>query len=465
VAHLEAAQKSYDSLYKMALWDVSQNADRFRTELGIAPCIMPGGQDFATNRQHALNGSQVLLLQGMPLSRLLIVNETQKDLQNLAGNAMSTTVIGASLISALIDGHKALRSHTLASTQTSPAQNVDGPSDRMASWPGLLQHTLLKTITHENLDLAELREDAKLSARMCSCKSNTGTSKAMIRSCSVCGHTACTLCADNPKHVYGKAIPWHSQTQTPDEFIKRWRSRLPARLKLDSFPDILHLATSMQASDPVLSSLSKVLKAAKLSSQYLCIGDFVRHHNAWEVTYSSPNARLELQLGQNTQWLLFVKCPPDMPGNDPLRDYLSTPIAQGDLNDSLLEVDWKLHVPCNRSYQLHVRGSHEKTSSWRSRLGLVDYKQETAPMRIWIQSDAQDFEDLTGDYEHLPYCGTASNSLFKRSTGKKPMFLFLDPHLIGRADQDCFVFSQDHGRKHHGDSRISLALLDPSWRP
>ena len=109
IAHLEAAAKGYDSLYKMALWDVGQNVDRFKADLRIAPCITPGGQDFASNRQHALNGSQLSMLQGMPLDRLLFANETQKDLQNLAGNAMSTTVIGASLISALIVGCKAFR--------------------------------------------------------------------------------------------------------------------------------------------------------------------------------------------------------------------------------------------------------------------------------------------------------------------------------------------------------------------
>ena len=78
IAHLEfAALKGCDSLYKMALWDVSQNVDRFKADLGIAPCLTPSGQDFASNRQHTLNGSQLLILQGMPLDRLLFANETE----------------------------------------------------------------------------------------------------------------------------------------------------------------------------------------------------------------------------------------------------------------------------------------------------------------------------------------------------------------------------------------------------
>jgi hypothetical protein len=94
-----------DSTYKMAAWDVSQNVDRWHIDLanlGILPCITPGGSVFASNRHQAHNGSQLLLLQGMPLNKLHFGKETQKDRQDLAGNAMSTTVIGASIISALV---------------------------------------------------------------------------------------------------------------------------------------------------------------------------------------------------------------------------------------------------------------------------------------------------------------------------------------------------------------------------
>ena len=117
-------------MYKMALWDVSQNVDRFKADLGIAPCLTPGGQDFASNRQHTLNGSQLLLLQGMPLAKLFFANETKRDLQNLAGNVMSITVVGASLISAFICGSWAFRprSSTLrnetSTKQTSAEQHI-----------------------------------------------------------------------------------------------------------------------------------------------------------------------------------------------------------------------------------------------------------------------------------------------------------------------------------------------------
>lgn len=76
VAHLLAAQDGYDSMSKMQIWDVSQNVDRFKTGMGLMPCITPGGCDFASNRQDALNGSQTLVLQGMPLDKLHFAGET-----------------------------------------------------------------------------------------------------------------------------------------------------------------------------------------------------------------------------------------------------------------------------------------------------------------------------------------------------------------------------------------------------
>ncbi|KAF1836344.1 hypothetical protein BDW02DRAFT_616202 [Decorospora gaudefroyi] len=465
IAHLEGAQKGFDSLYKMALWDVSQNVDRFKTHLGIAPCLTPNGQDFASNRQHALSGSQLLLLQGMPLDRLLFANETQRDLQDLAGNAMSTTVIGASIISAIISGSKAFRPRSLPTIQPSVAKELKAPPENMLTRSDLLEQTVLEPCTYEHLDLAELRREAKLCARMCNCERNKAIGKAAFLICSACGHSACTSCAGNPRHVYAENMSSRHRTQTPEEFQRCWRPRLPVRLKFDSFPDVRSLASNMQAKDHILNGYLSTLSDAELGLQYFCIGDFDRQQLYWKVTYNSPRATLELKLGHDIQWSLFIKCPPDVAGDSPLRDFLKVPIAIGVVTDTLLNVESKIHIPYAKHQQLHVSGSPNKTSSWRRRLGLPDYKDETVPMTIKIRSNDRELTAITGDYGHLPHCGTASNSLYKRTTGETNMFMFLDPHPIGHADRDSFVFSQDISRKHYGDSRICLARVDPSWRP
>ena len=464
IAHLEASQKGYDSLYKMALWDVSQNVDRFKADVGIAPCLTPSGQDFASNRQFALNGSQLLLLQGMPLGRLLFANESQKDLQNLAGNAMSTTVIGASLVAAIISGHKALQGkETSIHARTSSPQAIDSSLDD-TSIGSLLSRRTMEPTTYEQLDLVGLKEEAQSSARLCNCEGKKIKGKAVILTCSACGHSACTSCAGNPKHVYQKATPSKHCTQTPDEFIRRWRPRLPARLKV-GFVDVARLASSKQVKDPILSSYIAVISEAQISSQPFCLDEFSREHNLWKIKYSSSNATLELRLGRDTQWLMYVKCPSHLPGNSSLRDFLKNPIAYGVFSETLFDIEWKVRLPNTQNHQLHMSGSAERVSSWRSRLGLPDYKEETVPATMKIHSNVQDLISIIGEYEHLPRCGTACNSLYKRLSGEDNMYLFLDPQPIGRPDHDNFVFSQDHSRKSYGEDRMTVACLDTSWRP
>jgi hypothetical protein len=398
----------------------------------------------------------------MPLDRLLFANETQKELQNLAGNAMSTTVIGASLISALIAGSKAFRQSQVAKLD----EVACGPTSNMITKPETFERTVLMPSTCEDLNLIELQQEAKSSARMCNCEGKQAISKAAIHVCSACGHSACASCAGNPKHAYEDTIPANQRILQPDEFKRRWRPRLPPRLKFDAFPDIRHLAFKSDAKDPILTQYLDTVSDAQLSLCYFCIDEFSREYNEWKITYSSPHATLELKIGYNIRWSVFLKCPSDVPGNSPLRKFLCNPIAQSIVTDALFNVEWRLRAPCNRDSVIKISsGSTEKISSWRSRLGLSDYKQETVPREINIQSDDRNLAAIPGDYEHQPHCGTACTSLYKRSTGVHSMYLFLDPDPISRPELDSFAFSEDHTRKHYGDSRITLASVHPSWRP
>jgi hypothetical protein len=54
-------------------------------------------------------GLGALSLQGLPVDELLLTWETEDQLADLAGNAMSTAVIGASIMAALFIGKKLLK--------------------------------------------------------------------------------------------------------------------------------------------------------------------------------------------------------------------------------------------------------------------------------------------------------------------------------------------------------------------
>ena len=54
-------------------------------------------------------GLEALSMQGLPIDDLLLTRETEDQLADLAGNAMSTTVVGASILAALAAGMKLLK--------------------------------------------------------------------------------------------------------------------------------------------------------------------------------------------------------------------------------------------------------------------------------------------------------------------------------------------------------------------
>ena len=54
-------------------------------------------------------GLEALSMQGLPVDKLLLTRETEDQLADLAGNAMSTTVVGACMLAALVVGRKLLK--------------------------------------------------------------------------------------------------------------------------------------------------------------------------------------------------------------------------------------------------------------------------------------------------------------------------------------------------------------------
>jgi hypothetical protein len=297
---------------------------------------------------------------------------------------------------------------------------------------------------------------------MCKCEGDKKICDISIQACSACGHTACLLCAGNPRHEYGETVAIHRQS--PDAFIRKWRPKLPARLKLDNFPDVRQLAFKTADTDASTKAFVDRIDEINVGSQHFYASDIQRQDRAWIISYASEEATLELNIGEQIQWLLFAKCRPDCSGNSMIRKILEQPIARGIVDNSLMYPRWELLIPRTKNFLFHITGSSERSKSWRNRLGLPDFRSETIPVTLQVQSPTNEGSTLEGKYTIQPYCGTASSSLY-RSYHKPPIFLFLDPNPIGGASDDRFVFSRDCSRKHYGEARISLAHLNSSWRP
>lgn len=91
--------------------NVSQNVDRgfASARYAICPCLTPQGLPYVSNRGGPLLGLEALSMQGLPIDELLLTRETEDNLRDLAGNAMSSTVVGTCMISALIVGASRLK--------------------------------------------------------------------------------------------------------------------------------------------------------------------------------------------------------------------------------------------------------------------------------------------------------------------------------------------------------------------
>ena len=89
---------------RRSVWNLSQNVDRTTGSgaAGICPCLTPSMVPFVTNRGGPLVGVEALSLQGIPVEDLLLTRESEGQMSDLAGNAMTTTVVGACMLSALI---------------------------------------------------------------------------------------------------------------------------------------------------------------------------------------------------------------------------------------------------------------------------------------------------------------------------------------------------------------------------
>lgn len=461
IAGLQAAKEGSDALYKSVIWDVSQNVDRFKTTAGLMPCITPTGMPFISNQQRPLTGRQLLRLQGMPVETLVLGKETPKELQNLAGNQMSVTVIGASIFAAIAAASGVLakqthkkQQHVQLTPQATTTSSLDLPMDTAELSPSDTQA----------IKLPELIRDARLSSKLCSCEGTNAVSKVFILVCQDCGHTACSQCAGNPVHTFDRDASCDLRMQ-PHDFQLRWRPLLPARLRFASFPSTTQL--EKQVDDPKGNadwrSLKELLGKAKISSQSFCMSRFERSDRSWKVFYTSPTADLELHIAKDVRWLIYLHCPELEPANSPLRKHTAQPLARGMPKSSLTgdKVAWEIRLPTNQAHQFVIDASEERTSGWRSCMGLPAYRDEKIPVELQLSCDSE--SSLTGTYSLINKCGTAKSSLYKRSCGS--LYMFFDPDPIGAPKEDSFVFSEDCNRLQANETRVISGALDPSFNP
>ena len=469
------------------VWELSQNIDRNEdtTRFGLSGCITPTGQPFVTTRGGPLLGIEAITLQGLPTEKLILTRESSKQLQDLAGNAMTSTVVGPAILSALMVGYEALPRGPRGGLDIISAQ----PLEYQEADESDLKTLLLDLTSYKQLSTVGLLDKARKSVRLCICEGRTLTLSRNVLICKECKYTACQKCAGKPAaHAY---VPYDEtkllERVDPQECESAIKQALPMRLQITGLTR-KHLQGFLDDMKIPLgkNDLSVFKKDWVIFAKAVlpALGEELRFYSVkrsldWTVYYEAPGSRLELSItNKGAYWRLYAKPHREEPANARVRQLLKHPFARMSVHGpDLLQGSWEFCMPVTSNFKVTIAGKGTKTRSWESKLGLqvprLANKEVWNTLQVSVQPEyAERLKlldlDINGDYNLLQDCGTASGSLHKKEKKAKSearLYLFLDPDRIHQTTFDHFVFSTDKHRMDYGESRYTVARIDNDWRP
>ncbi|EGN96836.1 hypothetical protein SERLA73DRAFT_93465 [Serpula lacrymans var. lacrymans S7.3] len=494
---LRSAKNGVDPSYKTLIWNLSQNVDRTigSSRLGICPCLTPSMIPYITNRGGPLVGLEALSMQGLPIDKLLLTRETEDQLADLAGNAMSTTVVGACILAALVVGKKLLKAgndeqtyemkeenHSHSGNLDANAMDVDSSLQKAVSinniqGDGQLVRKSLDLSATKDSSLPRLLSDAQKSVRLCECEGRKDITTRELMRCKDCGSSSCRKCGGRPEHNYEIIDVATNVRLAPSIFSKELKSTLPMALSLANITEDLldELKTSSNISIPEtrwVSWRSAVIRAKETELRFV----EPKRQEIWSAIYQSPTALMELSLHpQQTEWRLYAKPEDSEPANAEIRQLLQMPVARFSCDGDLLHGRWQFALPCATTVSITLEGVGELVPSWEARLGLLgeEYKDRAVYPRIRVTVPDDNISKLdrniSGEFVLLDKCGTANSALHKKDMTPEeqtlpPIFMFLDPTRCGDPNEDAFIFSTSKRRYEYGESRPVICTLDPKWR-
>lgn len=432
-------------------------------------------------------GLEALAMQGLPVDKLLLTRESEDQLADLAGNAMSTTVVGACILAALVVGKKLLKEG--GDTETYEYKNsqdynpelmqvdstgvIEAHTDNVVGAEEL-RHKPLKLSGKQEYDLSSILTDAENSSRLCGCEGRTDMVDRDLLRCVDCSSTFCVKCGGRPEHNPQPMKFDQNPRLHPADFTKTLKTILPMCLSLTGVTaDLLEKLKDQEDLPIVKGRWAKWTEAVLRGSASELRFVECKRQEIWTVVYQSSHAKLELSLHpQRPEWRFFVFPDPSEPARAEIRQVLAAPIGRLICGDNLLSGRWYFALPHTTTVPIQIQGEGELVPSWEARLGLTreDLRDKVVypHLKVAIPKDQLDrFDrDITGTYTLLEKCGTANGALHKKQgqDGNLPaLYMLLDPHRT-KDSEDAFVFSANIRRLEYGESRPIVCKLDPKWR-
>ncbi|KAI0629383.1 hypothetical protein C8Q77DRAFT_1161547 [Trametes polyzona] len=500
ISLLRSAKKGVDPSFKTQVWNLSQNVDRSTgaSKPGICPCLTPSMIPYITNRGGPMVGLEALSMQGLPVDELLLTRETEDQLADLAGNAMSTTVVGACMLAALVVGRKLLKDGSDETTYEQRHEDrmeedepkaakaeahmdvdrqVEDVEAHITGEDQLSSKPLDLAASASKLTLKGILEQAERSVRLCGCEGRKDMTDRTLNRCVDCDSTSCMKCGGRPEHNF-QPIDFKAHPRlSPSTFEKDLKAVLPMSLSISNVSkrllDALAQANELDTSGNRWAGWrAAVLRAAEKEMRFV----EPKRQEIWSVVYQSPTAKLELSLHpKQPEWRLFAFPEEQEPANAEIRKVLELPVGRFVCGDDLFSGRWEFALPSVAKVDVTIEGSSELVPAWEQKLGLQGdefrNKMVHAQLEVRVPEEHRDLfdRDISGTYTLIDKCGTANSALHKRAqtaadADLPPIFLLLDPTRCGEPSSDSFVFSTSTRRYEYGESRPVIALLDPKWR-
>ncbi|KAL5612206.1 hypothetical protein BROUX41_000254 [Berkeleyomyces rouxiae] len=486
ITYERGLQKQYDMNHKLLIYDISQNVDRAPGQLGMTPCLTPKGNPFVTNQGRPLLGLEAVGLQGIDIDRIVPSIETQMQLQDLAGNAMTTTVVGATLLSSLL-AIESLPQKRLArparhyvNTMLDETEDEKTPVVFEDSDPIDLEDT--EQIRHEQLDTMSSEDRRSLfedCSSYCPCESpHTRTADAEILQCVTCHEVRCSDCVGNPRH-HMLPVSLHEfqvrERATAVEIVKRLANHafvlcspenLPANP--ESVPEPYLTIPSLEemepSSVPVDPDLERVIALCRDNVRLA----YEKVHVGQDLTifYQSANVYMHVVIERYAVvWMVFVKDSSWISREyDHLHDW-SKPILMAVVDHKRLYAvprpeDWCMWVADEIKATLCITGLKSRrfkltleNAQW---LNNGKWKSIIRFHPFWTRF----VRLIQGEYTYSDQCAVSRGRILAKHVEEmRDMYLFEDPGLISAPEDDQWVFAWSNRRLQTFEIRDVLATM------
>ncbi|RVX72555.1 hypothetical protein B0A52_03745 [Exophiala mesophila] len=497
-----AAFKQFDMRYKYRNFDVSQNVDRNvdSKDWGVVGCVTPSGSIFETSRGGPLIGVELLALQGMPIHKMNLTKASLKELQNLAGNAMTTPVIASSILSAL------LLTERLNAIPTTSADDNDDILDTLEAiekldsqleWQKVMDWTENTTETW-----SAIIKEAGSSRRLCTCEGADAQGQSLVKLCKKCLYICCNHCSRDTHAAFIEV----EKEQKPRNAAKLFESRLKALL-----PPLLEIknkdGVDWEAYGKESFWSAKAMEKVKAAMDGVFTMSSIQHGRTWRVIYDSPSGKLELIFvnelaslsSENTTvdtmmeaisctaplWQLYAKCGPDMSAGHALRKVFQHPVARMKPQEGWSQGQWQIWLGNSDPMDIKLQHKGQPVPSWEQNIGLQDKRflnlytcsriQVTVPAilggeGIWTEEEENLNNAVAGEYDLVETCPAPRGLLYTRrndekSGRNKPMFFHLLSEPLQDGNLDKMIFSSCAPNVNIWDYSGPKAQITTSYRP